>query len=214
MKRDFDNFMENVDAVGMVSIIGGEAFLYPDLIDFVQHCFKYNHFGALNITTNGICKITNEMLEKLKNPRLKISFSDYTQFLTDRQKELFVKNVELVRSSGISMGLGVPVWSVPGEIEDFKYSVEYMCNRKAQCDSVKLNSAIVDGYYVPCSLTEVTRGLKLLDFPEDYVDLSVNDNIRDRIFNCINKPFYETCRYCSNQGSVTIPAGEQREKMK
>lgn len=212
LKRDFDRFMENVDSVGMVSIIGGEPFLHPDVTEFVLHCLKYKHFGALNITTNGICKITEEMLRKLKNPRVKITFSDYSQFLSDKQKELLNKNISLVKSSGINLGVGVPVWAMPGDIERFDYAEEDMSARKAGCDSTRLASAIVDGYFVPCTLAEVTRGLKILDLPDDYVDLTVEDNLRERIYNCLNKPYYETCRYCSRVGGASIPAGEQRGK--
>jgi len=210
MKHDYDNFMKNEDAVGMVSIIGGEPFLHPDIVEFAQHCLKYEHFGALNITTNGVCKITEDMLTKLKNPRLKITFSDYTQFLTEKQKELFNRNIDKVKSAGINMGIGVPIWSMPGDIERFDYSEDYMTTRKASCRSIELCSTIVDGHFVPCTLAEVTRGLKILDFPEDYVDLSSDENLRDRIYNCFNKEYYETCRYCTNIDGKLIPAGEQR----
>jgi len=214
LKSDFDNFISAADLVGMVSIVGGEAFLHPDLAELAQHCLRYESFGCLNITTNGVCKMTKEMLQQMKDPRLKISFSDYTANLTEKQKEVFHKNISLVKEAGINLGIGVPLWTMPGTYECNNYATDYMCERKRVCNSTRLASAIVDGYFVPCTTAEVTRGLDILNYPDDYVSLRNNENVRKDLYRCLNNPYYETCRYCPNEGGVSIPAGEQRDKVK
>jgi len=209
IKHDINVFLDAVDAIGMISIIGGEPFLHPNLVEIVKYCLTKRNFGALNITTNGICKITSEMLNEIKNERVKISFSDYTKFLTEAQKELFGKNVELVKNSGISCSVGVPLWSIPPEIKKYDNSIEQMTEMKKNCESRRLCSSVVNGKYVPCSMAEVTNGLEIGNTQSDCIELVNAENLREELKKTINKQYYEVCKYCSRTGTTQIPAGEQ-----
>ena len=113
--------MGAVDFVGMISLIGGEPFVHKDLAEIVQYCLTKNNFGVVNITTNGICKMTKEMLQTIKNDRVKISFSCYDKFLNEKQKNLLKDNIALVEQSGISYSISNPLWNKPQELINYEY---------------------------------------------------------------------------------------------
>lgn len=211
IKQDIDIFLDAIDAIGMISIIGGEPFVHPNIIEIVKYCLTKKNFGALNITTNGICKITSDMLNEIKNERVKISFSDYTKFLNENQRALFNKNIEIVKNSGISFSVGIPLWSLPASIKNYDHTIEKMSEMKQNCESMRLCSSVVNGKYVPCSVAEVANGLEMNTFESNYVDLVNSENVRERIKEFINRPCYEICKYCPQIESMQIPAGEQEK---
>lgn len=209
IKEDMDTILDVIDAVGMISIIGGEPFIHPQLVEIVKHCLSKKNFGAINITTNGICKITSNILQQINDDRVKITFSNYSKSLNKAQKELFNKNVNNVKNSGISYSVGTPVWSMPAPIKDYQYSVDRMIDMKSKCESRRICSSVVNGKYIPCSIAEVVNGLALHDIELEYVDLLNKENLRERMKKFLDKPYYKICRYCSQEESIQIPAGVQ-----
>ena len=102
ISSDIDTFFSAIDTVGFVSLIGGEPFTHPDLLAIIDKILEKRNFGVLGITTNGVCKIGPELLEKLKNDRIRVIFSDYTRSLDEKQKVLFAKNIQKIREYGIN----------------------------------------------------------------------------------------------------------------
>ena len=89
IKKDIDICMDNIDAVGTFSIIGGEPFIHPDIFEIIEHCLTKKNVAIISITTNGICSMPLEKLRRIKNPRVKINFSNYTATLDEKKKRLF-----------------------------------------------------------------------------------------------------------------------------
>lgn len=207
--RDIKNFMDAVDFVGMVSIIGGEPFLHENLDKIVLELLKYKNLGVVNITTNGVCQITQDLLQKIKNPRVKISFSIYKSYLSDAQKKLIDKSVQIVRESGINYSLSEPVWSIPGKVEKIiirdKGSAIF---RKANCKNKIMAVSVRDGKFIPCSTIEVGTGLSILS-DEDCVDVNDAQGLKERLRDSLERECYTACQYCKDGGSETIIAGEQ-----
>lgn len=210
IKRDIDNALECIDAVGMISIIGGEPFLHPDLDKIIQHLLTKKNFGAINITTNGVCKITEGLLESINNKRIKISFSDYTDFLSEGQKELFKLNLKCVKKSGISYSVGKPLWYIPAEVAFQNYSEEHLVEMKKNCENRRLCSSIIDGKYISCSIAEVINGLSIQDIEAETVDIKDRENLKERLKSFLDQPNYNVCNYCSQKESRQIPAGQQK----
>lgn len=208
IKRDIDNFFNSVDFVGMVSIIGGEPFMHNDLSEIVNYCLQKNNFGVINITTNGVCQMTEELLLKLKNDRVKISFSFYEKFLNDNQKKLFYKNLKLVEELGISCSVSSPLWRLPNEIKYMDYTEAELENKKINCEGIKTTCSIKDGLYIPCSVAENMQGLNLYEEDADLLKVEGND-FRDRLKEYRLRKYYMACKYCGHH-SKEIAAGEQQ----
>jgi hypothetical protein len=213
IKDDIDRFFDAVDAVGMVSIIGGEPFLHPELDSIVNHILTKKNFGVVNITTNGICKLTESQLIGFDNPRIKISFSHYKGGLSETQEKIFQKNVELVKNANIIHSVGIPVWSKPAPLSNKRYTPEKMINMKKHCNAIKLCMSVKNGIFYPCSRTEPLHCLRVADYPSDYVNLTQTSSpqeLRNKLIAIMNAPYYKTCNHCSTEGSELLTiAGEQ-----
>ena len=207
--RDIDHIMEAVDFVGMVSVIGGEPFLHPQLPEIIEHLLKWENFGAVNITTNGIFTVSEDVLRALCYDRVKISFSVYDQFLTEQQKRILEHNIELVKKTGINYSVAHPLWVKPQAFKPYGYTQTQMAVQREQCGSIKMSAAVKGGKFVACTTVENLDGLGLYDIGEDIVDVTVREGLRERLIVNLSKPFYQACQYCGNEKMEEIPAGEQ-----
>lgn len=207
--RDMDHFLSAVDFVGMVSVIGGEPFVHPDLEYIIHHCLERNNFGVINITTNGIVRLTEEMLAGIKNDRVKISFSIYDTYLTEQQKEILNRNVELVKKSGIHYSLSYPLWVKPQELCQYQYEERFMEERKKGCENIKMCAAVRDGIFYPCSTAENVASLHKFPIGNSMADVKNPDGLRERIIECLQQPYFDVCKYCGSAKPEEIEAGEQ-----
>lgn len=207
IKRDADIYFSSVDFTGMVSIIGGEPFLHRDIGGIVRHILRYDNFGLVNITTNGVCGIVPGVLEEIAHPRAKISFSLYREFLSEEQNEIIEKNIELVSRSGVACSTGTPLWGSLQPLEIQNFTEDFLVRGKATCLARSMTASIRNGMFNPCSIVEAAIGIGSPDLREDSVPLH-EGNFRERLKKNMSAEYYQACRYCSRKG-IEIPAGRQ-----
>lgn len=210
IKKDIDICMNNIDAVGTFSIIGGEPFIHPDIIEIIEHCLTKKNVAIISITTNGICNMPLEGLKKIKNPRVKINFSNYTAGLDEKRKKLFDENVEKVKKVGINCNVTVPVWgAVEDELcENPNTSAEYLFNLKSQCN---MGPSVSNGIFYACPTIEAYSKTGRFPIANQYIVLDEALDVRAEIKELINRPYYECCGFrCGNgkKGREVLP-GEQ-----
>jgi organic radical activating enzyme len=214
--NDIDRFFSAVDSIAVVSVIGGEPFLHPDINKIVKHILTKNNFGVINITTNGICKLTSETLDGFDNERVKISFSKYVDCLSPAHKALFEKNVRLVAASNVIHSVGVPIWNTPSDLTDKCHPVETMMAMKAHCEGIRMCMNVKNGRFFPCSKTEPLHCLKLVDYQNDYIDFSTVSSpreLRGKIRQLLDMPYFQSCSHCGGDSGVILPsAGEQESR--
>jgi hypothetical protein len=212
IKQDMDRFFEAVDAIGFVSVIGGEPFLHPQLSQIIEHIWTKPNFGVLGITTNGVCSISEHHLETLAKGPGRVIFSDYTASLDEKQKRLFNANVNKVASSGINYTVGQPLWSMPPSLSKKDYPDEVKQKMKSTCNSTSTCKTIQNGVYYPCSITTAIGALRLADYKSDKVilDETLSDaDLREKIRTIDNLPFYQSCAHCGTGGGLLQKPGEQ-----
>ncbi|EGL54721.1 radical SAM domain protein [Methylophaga aminisulfidivorans MP] len=212
VKSDIDNIFESIDGIGYVSIIGGEPFVHPELDKIIEHVLTKTNFGVIGITTNGICDIEDSLLEKLNNGKTRIIFSDYTAALNENQIKLFKKNVNKVASSGISFTVGQPIWATPASLRKLNLSESEKIHKKANCNSRVTCKTIQNGVYYPCSTTAAMGSHQLANFQNDWVELgsaSSAEELRKKILQVDEQPFYESCDHCGEGGDELAISGEQ-----
>lgn len=77
IKKDIDVCMDNIDALGTLSVIGGEPFIHPQITEIIEHCLSKKNIAIISITTNGICNLSSEKLMRICNPRVKVNLKTY-----------------------------------------------------------------------------------------------------------------------------------------
>lgn len=216
IKKDIDLVMDSVDIVGTFSIIGGEPFIHPDIIDIIEYCLSKKNVAIISVTTNGICKMSEEMLLRIKSDRVKLNFSNYTKSLSVEQKKIFRSNVDLVKKCGVNCNIATPVWSHVVDMIDIDPDIpeSHYLNTKKNC---QFGPSVSNGTFFACPVTELYDKLEEVDVSEDQVRLDENkkEQLRDDISKLLNKPFYETCRHrCGNRRiGEQVKAGVQCDRL-
>lgn len=208
IKHDIDAFFDVIDTVAFVSVIGGEPFLHPDFPQIIADILEKTNFGVLGITTSGICKISDEAIQVLKNNRTRVIFSDYTRSLTSKQKQLFQQNVEKIKTNGIHYTTGEPVWATTPSLMEKTIPTEQLASMKASCNSTKTCQALLNGRLYPCSTSLAVHELHADDYPSDYISLD-SPNLRHEITALHNRLYYESCARCSDGGAPVAKSGVQ-----
>jgi len=212
--HDIDTFMGAVDMVGTITVMGGEPFMHPDISKIIEHLCKWNNFGLISIATSGTYPIKAEQLEGLYDERVNISFSNYTPAITENQRNMFYKNIDFVKQSGVchTVGLYSPEWIVPPSLISKERTDEDITERKAECTHWH---QIKNGKVHPCDFSMSIYSLHVADYPSDYVDLNQDisrEELRKQIKEYDSRPFYESCRYCGyaiGEKRLTAQAAEQ-----
>lgn len=210
IKRDIRNFFEAVDFIGMVSVIGGEPFLHPNLVEIVEYMLEFDNIGIVNITTNGIFNSKKHDLKHLNNPQIKVSFSVYKDYLTNSHLEVVNKNIKKMRQHGITHSIGYPLWCKPHKLtNNVANSEQDSAAKKEQCENKRMCASVRDGLFLPCTQIEVATGLALGDYLGDCVDIASRSDLRERLLEKINVQSYKACRHCQSFPPEEILAGEQ-----
>lgn len=209
--EDIDVFFDMVDTVGTITVMGGEPFMHPDISKIISHLCTKKNFGLISIATSGTYPIKPEQLEGLHDKRVNVSFSNYTLSINEKQKELFYKNIEVVKESGVcyTVGLFSPEWIKPSTLYKLDISEEQKIARKSNCEHWH---QIKNGKVHPCDFANSVYSLGIADYPTDYFDLTQEMSLEDRknkFREYIDRPCYETCGHHAKGKQMTAMAAEQ-----
>lgn len=199
--RDIDNWLEMIDSVGTISTMGGETFMHPGIATIARKFSEHKNFGFVSFPTNGLYPIKPEQLEGIEDPRIVIAFGSYQHIATEKQLEIYAKNVELVKSYGIAYteSRHLPTWIVPAGLYKVSDDIKYITERKMACIMPPRNLQIRDGKIHTCDRGVALYAMGVADYPNDYFILSQEqplDKKRQLFREFVNKPFYYTCGHC------------------
>lgn len=211
--RDADRFFAAVDSVASITVMGGETFLHPDIAPIVRHLVTKPNIGFMNVATNGTTPIAPEQLEGLRHDRVVVCFANYLEFVTEKQREIFDRNVELVKSLGIDykISLPMPQWSICSTLYALGDPVEVLTEKKRGCVSPQGAMQLRGGKLHPCDFSNAVHSI-VRDYPGDYVvtdgDTPIPE-LRARIRAFMEAPYYQTCDHCRGPLGFTSGAGVQ-----
>lgn len=209
--EDIDAFFDTVDSVGTITVMGGEPFMHPDLSEIIEHLCTKKNFGLISIATSGTYPIEQAQLKGLHDPRVNVSFSNYTPSIKEKQRELFYKNIDIVKEAGVchTVGLFSPEWIKPTTLYKLDMSDEEKQQKKQACIHWL---QVKNGKVHPCDYGNALYSLGIADYKTDYVDLTEDlsrEERRKRLNEFLNRPFYGVCGHHNNGSSMTAMAAEQ-----
>jgi len=211
IKKDIDTFFDLVDSVGTITVMGGEPFMHPELSEIIEHLCTKQNFGLISIATSGTFPIKEEQLKGLYEKRVNVSFSNYTQSINERQKEVYYQNIEFVKQAGVcyTEGLFSPEWIVPSTLYDANRTEQEKIEMKTNCDNWH---QIKNGKVFPCDFANSIYCLGIADYATDYFDLSMQgdkEEIREKFRTYIERPCYQSCGHHTKERKMTAKAAEQ-----
>lgn len=105
LKQDMDLLFGKVDYVFKLKLLGGECFLHPDLIAYVDYIYSnyHNQIGSIRIGTNGTIMPSDEIVSMCKRNQVIVDISDYSQAVPELNKLEAVK--EKLLSNGVMVDI-------------------------------------------------------------------------------------------------------------
>jgi hypothetical protein len=206
IKKDIHTFFDTIDSVGTVSVMGGETFMHPDISKIIIEFSKHKNFGFLTLPTNGLYPIKPEQLTGISDNRIIIAFGYYLHIASEKQREIYRKNIELVKSFGITYTESkyLPSWVVPSGLDKLDVDKAYMTMKKQNCKMPPRNLQVRYGKVHICDMSVAIHAIGMADYPDDYLNLRDECNLkerRSRLRSLIDRSFYYTCGHCRNANS-------------
>jgi pyruvate-formate lyase-activating enzyme len=215
VKRDIALYLGMLDTVGTISVMGGETFLHPDLGEIAREFCKYDNFGFISFPTNGLVPISERQLDGMQDKRIIVPFGAYRHIATERQRETYAKNIELLKKSGVTFveSVTIPTWLDSGKLTRFTDSTECMSVRKKRCPTPPRNLQVRDGRIYCCDRSVAMHAMGAIDYPNDYFELAEPVPLavkREKFHEYVNKDFYYTCAHCPMvNANSKVPVAEQ-----
>ncbi len=207
----FDRFLDRVDSIIELRVLGGETFLYPDLSKIVNYYASDDRIEKIYIYTNGVMPFDCKMLEGVRTEKTCIRISDYGE-LSKNKYAL----IDLCRENGIAYEvLDSRFWRDMGGINRRKYSRSTLEAVFEKCENAKCPSFCEGRLYICPRAAHLEKlgffsnnKTEVLDFTRDN-DIAKAD-IEDFLFG---RTSFEACYYCNgnNRWENTIPAAIQKE---
>jgi hypothetical protein len=204
IQQDMRIFMQAIDAFGFAVLLGGETFLHKEIDKIISYLLSYNKFGVLVINTNGVAKIKATAINKMKDPRVNLSFSNYLHVLNEKQKNTYFENIEIAEQSGVNIGRlnPMPLWNLSPTLEHKNYTREQMRKKKFSCNNCNF-LYVFDGKVFPCTIAYSLFDLGVADYRTDYAVLDPYKTITEiqkNIRKLRNRSYYQSCGHCGNCG--------------
>lgn len=73
----FAKFMNVIDRISELRILGGEPFISKDITDIIESCTRLDKIGKIVIYTNGTVIPNQNTMDALKNDKVAVHISDY-----------------------------------------------------------------------------------------------------------------------------------------
>lgn len=210
--EDFDKLM-SVCRTKQVNIQGGEVFLNPSFVDFLDLFSKMNNIEnceSVAIFTNATVIPTEEQLKAIKriNIPVKLMISNYE--LPNVKVDSFVSKIEEYNIEYVLFPKD-RYWFHPGNpLEETGFSDDELEEVIKRCTKFGRASKIIDGRFFVCG----QNGYALYDKLNDYVDVRKlsKEELKKELYHHVyelNK--YDICKYCRGvfDGAEQVPAAEQ-----
>ncbi len=202
--------LDCVDSIQIFRILGGEPFLYRDIKPIICEALSSKKIRTVEIVTNGTIVPPEELLDVLKNSKLKIQISDYGKLSRNKEK---IK--ELCDREGITCiirGSDEKNWFDAGDLHFRGRNQKELRKQFKKCGEICRN--LHDGKLYFCPRAAFGTKLGIPDVSSDYVDFKGEDDIkvlREQVYRLNQRISLLACNYC-NEGTdeyVPIPVAEQ-----
>lgn len=196
---NIDLFLEKVDQLLALCILGGEPFMNPEFIKLVDHFKDEKKIRRIEIITNATIFPDAEILEHLKFENVFFRISDYDE-LSKKLPEWEQWCEENRLAYDISQML---YWQDCGHLERRDYTEQELRDVYGNCDCRALPTIFGNRIYnCPYAANASNLGAMYQDEKaKDYLELT-NETTAEEIDRFLfERPYLQACKYCSGRNS-------------
>jgi organic radical activating enzyme len=209
-QQDFDSFMNCVDHVREMRILGGEPLINKELHNIVEYSAKNDKIQFIEIVTNGTIVPDKNLIDVIKRYDNKIIMFYLSDYSKNKELKKILKHEELIKAlTDNNIGYETNddlIWRIDGELRNRKHSPEKLRDIFLKCDNNMCNS-LFDGKLHVCPKSSSGHRLNLIN-ADDYVDLRQKNifKIKKDLINFYKKDYFEACKYCRRTSEKVLPA--------
>ena len=203
--EDFDTlvsalnkFMNSVDYVYEIRIIGGEPLIYKKIDLVIKKLLEYKNFGKIHIYTNGTVILKEDKMKVFCNEKVLFRISDYGE------SSRHVKRLEESEKTkgGIIIPDRITRWQDCAIIGKHERSEDLTKHIFGNC-CVNQCLTILHGNLYLCPYSAHAENLKAIPkAKEDSINLNNEkiDTLKEKMYNLyFKKEYLEACKYCNGR---------------
>jgi len=202
------------DFITVLDFAGGEPFLHPDLVEILREVKEIDNIGIVNIFTNGTVPPSDKLIETLRDERVTITVSSYSNHLGAAQQANIAATVATLRSSGCQCFMNENKTWFDCSSFDFVEDDEAALRRRFS-NCVLANCQRLDRGTIYRCLHQYAGAVtgKHLDAPEVFnIHRYSNEELARKLDHFNTLPYISTCSYCQLPFDAgVVPAGVQRK---
>ncbi len=209
---DIRAFLDKMDTVVKLSLLGGEPFVYPELDKVIDGVIDHPAVMYLSLTTNGTVIPSPEVMKRLRHKKIVLHISDYG-VSTQKIPQL----IEILKESGIRYTHKKDTdWVIPGGTHYRGKSKEQLKKEYIGCYSSRYCGTMLNGKVYLCARGAHLTDLGYMNDPHDWFDVRKQrsrDAFREEFRNFYLSDYAEACNYCDHALKKMVKAGVQTDRI-
>lgn len=209
MMNGLDKFMNNIDFVNEVRLIGGEPLMYKRITDVIKKLLDYKNYEKIYIYTNGTIVPKGDKIGVYKDKKILFRISDYGDVSRNVEKlEQVLKdnNINYIREN-------IRSWQDCAIIDEYKRDLELTKHIYGNC-CVNQYLTLLHGKLYLCPYQAHAENLKAIPISkEDHIDLNIHhENLKNKIEKLyFDKEYLKACNSCNGRDPnvATVEAAVQ-----
>ena len=192
-----NTFMNTVDFVQEIRLMGGEPLMYKKVDLVVKHLLTYKNFGQIKVNTNGTIVPKDEKLKVFQNEKIFFDISNYGK--DSRNVDILVK--KLTEMNIAHAASRVTEWQDVGKIVKTNRTDSLNKEIFGNC-CINRGLTLLHGKLYLCPFSANATNLKAIKYAdEEILDLKANkEELKKQIHNLyFNTDFLEACRSCNGR---------------
>ena len=192
-----NTFMNTVDFVQEIRLMGGEPLMYKKVDLVVKHLLTYKNFGQIKVNTNGTIVPKDEKLKVFQNEKIFFDISNYGK--DSRNVDKLVK--KLTEMNIAHAASRVTEWQDVGKIVKTNRTDSLNKEIFGNC-CINRGLTLLHGKLYLCPFSANATNLKAIKYAdEEILDLKANkEELKKQIHNLyFNTDFLEACRSCNGR---------------
>lgn len=211
--REIETVLEKVDFIYLITLIGGEPFIYKELLTVIKVLEDSKKVMRINIVTNGTIVQKDDFFREVSLKNVTVSISNYGSLAKNKSTLIEKLNYFSVpyRTADEEM-----TWLNFGKVEFYERTNEEYKKQFLTCKSVC--RTYYKGRIHVCPRSSHGMDLNMIpDISNDYIDVLKENLSKEEFLDAFNKleqqDYIEACKYCKKgliDCEVVLPA-EQME---
>lgn len=205
-----DSLQKIIDAVDILPIcelIGGEPFLADSLKQVLEFLLREEKVLRIEITTNGTILPKQEDISILRNNKVVVRLSDYSNII-DQNRFIDYMNEYGIRLELMQSGK----WIANGSVGNRGRSAEKLMQQYNKCYSAKICKTLWENRLYVCARAASLTALGHMD-KEQSLKIDATEDLREELWQFLCIPLIDACNYCDTDSGIekmTEPAEQMK----